>query len=90
MTFPTLKAALCVAALACPPQAQAQSPRKFTAQTLRGELVVTNPPWGERLEEQQRAGWLYYALGQVLGRLAPHWQALVAAPWQAAKPCWPP
>jgi hypothetical protein len=37
-------AAVCVAALACPPQAQAQSPRKFTAQTLRGELVVTNPP----------------------------------------------
>src|SRR5690606_41588046 len=42
-------------------------------------LVVTNPPWGERLEEQQRAGWLYYALGQMLGRLAPHWQALVVA-----------
>jgi len=42
-------------------------------------LVVTNPPWGERLEEQQRAGWLYYALGQVLGRLAPHWHALVVA-----------
>lgn len=37
-------AALCVAALVCPPQAQAQSPRKFTAQTLRGELIVTHPP----------------------------------------------
>lgn len=36
--------ALCVAALACLPPAQAQSPRKFTAQTLRGELVVTQPP----------------------------------------------
>ena len=35
-------AALCLAAFALP--ADAQTPRKFTAQTLRGELVVTNPP----------------------------------------------
>ncbi len=35
-------ATLCVAALALP--AAAQAPRKFTAQTLRGELIVTNPP----------------------------------------------
>jgi hypothetical protein len=34
--------AVCVAACALP--AAAQAPRKFTAQTLRGELQVTQPP----------------------------------------------
>ena len=40
-------------------------------------LVVTNPPWGERLEDQQQAGWLYHALGQTLARQAPQARALV-------------
>ncbi|MBA3979413.1 MAG: bifunctional 23S rRNA (guanine(2069)-N(7))-methyltransferase RlmK/23S rRNA (guanine(2445)-N(2))-methyltransferase RlmL [Alcanivorax sp.] len=40
-------------------------------------LVVTNPPWGERLEDQEQAGWLYHALGQTLARHAPQARALV-------------
>ncbi|MCG8391637.1 MAG: bifunctional 23S rRNA (guanine(2069)-N(7))-methyltransferase RlmK/23S rRNA (guanine(2445)-N(2))-methyltransferase RlmL [Pseudomonadales bacterium] len=42
-----------------------------------GGLLIANPPWGERLDEQEQAGWLHYALGQVLARHAPHWQALL-------------
>lgn len=37
-------AAICIATLPAVLPAYAQAPRKFTAQTLRGELVVTNPP----------------------------------------------
>ena len=40
-------------------------------------LVVTNPPWGERLEEQEQADWLYYALGRTMARVVPGWRALV-------------
>lgn len=42
-------------------------------------FVVTNPPWGERLEEQEQAGWLYYALGRTLARYASQWQVLMVA-----------
>lgn len=42
-------------------------------------VVVTNPPWGERLEEQQRAGWLYHALGRLMARHAPQWHAVIVA-----------
>lgn len=35
--------------------------------------VVTNPPWGERLETEPRAGWLHAALGYKLAELAPAW-----------------
>lgn len=42
-------------------------------------LLVANPPWGERLEEQEQAGWLYYALGRTLARFASQWQALLVA-----------
>src|SRR5699024_3589906 len=38
-----------------------------------------NPPWGERLEEQEQAGWLYYALGRTLARYASQWQVLMVA-----------
>lgn len=34
-------------------------------------LVLTNPPWGERLEEKAAAGWLHHALGRVLSERAP-------------------
>ena len=43
-------------------------------------LVVTNPPWGERLEDQQQARWLYYALGQTLARLARQARVLLVGP----------
>lgn len=42
-------------------------------------FVVANPPWGERLEEQEQAGWLYYALGRTLARFASQWQTLLVA-----------
>lgn len=42
-------------------------------------FVITNPPWGERLEEQAQAGWLFSALGHTLGRFASQWQALLVA-----------
>ncbi|MEY1661760.1 bifunctional 23S rRNA (guanine(2069)-N(7))-methyltransferase RlmK/23S rRNA (guanine(2445)-N(2))-methyltransferase RlmL [Isoalcanivorax beigongshangi] len=54
--------------------------RDFIARDAVGTgLVVTNPPWGERLEEQERAGWLCQALGQVMLRCVPDWTALVIA-----------
>lgn len=40
-------------------------------------LLLTNPPWGERLDEQQQAAWLHYALGQTLAQQAPDWQAVL-------------
>ena len=48
-------------------------PRDFADQGL----LVANPPWGERLDEQQQAGWLHFALGRLLARLAPNWQAVL-------------
>jgi len=42
-------------------------------------LVATNPPWGERLADDDRAGWLYNALGYRLASEAPGWQAVVIA-----------
>ncbi|MED5387653.1 MAG: bifunctional 23S rRNA (guanine(2069)-N(7))-methyltransferase RlmK/23S rRNA (guanine(2445)-N(2))-methyltransferase RlmL [Pseudomonadota bacterium] len=40
-------------------------------------LLVANPPWGERLDEQQQAGWLHFALGRVLAQHAPGWHAVL-------------
>lgn len=48
-------------------------PRDFAEQGL----LLANPPWGERLDEQQQAGWLHFALGQILARLAPQWHAML-------------
>ncbi len=42
-------------------------------------FVATNPPWGERLEEQNQAAWLFSALGHTLGRFARQWLALLVA-----------
>lgn len=39
----------------------------------RAGKVITNPPWGERLENEARAAWLHAALGYRLADLAPHW-----------------
>src|SRR5699024_6797434 len=52
---------------------------KLTREDFAAEkgLLVANPPWGERLEEQEQAGWLYYALGRTLARFASQWQALL-------------
>lgn len=41
--------------------------------------VITNPPWGERLEEQTQAAWLYSALGHTLSRYAAGWDVLLVA-----------
>lgn len=38
-------------------------------------LLVSNLPWGERLGEQQQAGWLHNYLGHLLASQAPGWQA---------------
>ncbi len=40
-------------------------------------LVVTNPPWGDRLDDRFRAAWLHAGLGRVLAERAPGWQALL-------------
>lgn len=40
-------------------------------------LLATNPPWGERLDQQEQAGWLLAGLGGVLGDKAPAWTAVV-------------
>ncbi len=40
-------------------------------------LMVTNPPWGERLDEQEQAAWLYAGLGRLLGEKAPAWRAVL-------------
>lgn len=40
-------------------------------------LLATNPPWGERLDQQEQAGWLLAGLGAVLGAKAPAWSAVV-------------
>ncbi|MDX1805235.1 MAG: bifunctional 23S rRNA (guanine(2069)-N(7))-methyltransferase RlmK/23S rRNA (guanine(2445)-N(2))-methyltransferase RlmL [Alcanivorax sp.] len=48
-------------------------PRDFAEQGV----LVTNPPWGERLDEQQQAGWLHYALGRVMALRAPGWQVML-------------
>ncbi|WP_101676036.1 bifunctional 23S rRNA (guanine(2069)-N(7))-methyltransferase RlmK/23S rRNA (guanine(2445)-N(2))-methyltransferase RlmL [Alloalcanivorax mobilis] len=40
-------------------------------------LVATNPPWGERLDQQEQAAWLLAGLGQVLAEKARSWQAVV-------------
>ena len=40
-------------------------------------VVVSNPPWGERLEDRPRAGWLMNALAWVLANQARGWQATV-------------
>lgn len=41
--------------------------------------LVSNPPWGERLEDKARAGWLINGLSHVLGSQAPGWGATVLA-----------
>lgn len=38
-------------------------------------LLVSNPPWGERLGEQEQAGWLHNYLGDLLANHAPGWRA---------------
>ncbi|MBM7334142.1 bifunctional 23S rRNA (guanine(2069)-N(7))-methyltransferase RlmK/23S rRNA (guanine(2445)-N(2))-methyltransferase RlmL [Alloalcanivorax marinus] len=43
----------------------------------REGLLVTNPPWGERLDQQEQAGWLYAGLGRLLGEKAPAWRAVL-------------
>jgi len=48
-------------------------PRDFAA----NGIVVGNPPWGERLDEKQQAGWLHYAIGRILAVRAPGYQALL-------------
>lgn len=48
--------------------------RDFGDKNAAGKLV-TNPPWGERLETEARAGWLHAAIGQKLAELAPSWSA---------------
>lgn len=40
-------------------------------------MVVSNPPWGERLEDRARAGWLMNALAWGLANHARGWQATV-------------
>jgi 23S rRNA (guanine2445-N2)-methyltransferase / 23S rRNA (guanine2069-N7)-methyltransferase len=40
-------------------------------------LLTTNPPWGERLDQQEQAAWLLAGLGQVLAGKAKHWRAVV-------------
>lgn len=40
-------------------------------------LVVTNPPWGERLETEDIAAWLHAGLGLKLSQYAPNWKATV-------------
>lgn len=40
-------------------------------------LLATNPPWGERLDEQTTAAWLYAGLGRILGEKAPAWTAVM-------------
>lgn len=40
---------------------------------VAGGLLVANPPWGERLNQQQEAAWLHYALGKTMASLAPDW-----------------
>lgn len=35
-----------------------------------GSSVVTNPPWGERLETAERAAWLHAALGHTMSSIA--------------------
>lgn len=48
-------------------------PRDFAR---RGHLV-TNPPWGQRLEDRGRAAGLHTALGQCLAARAPDWTAVL-------------
>ncbi len=40
-------------------------------------ILLTNPPWGERLDEQEQAGWLHLGLGRTLSVLAPQWTAIL-------------
>lgn len=40
-------------------------------------LLITNPPWGERLEEQAAASWLHYAIGHTLARFPEQWQFML-------------
>ena len=40
-------------------------------------VVVTNPPWGERLEDKERAGWLMNSLAYTLASEAHGWSATV-------------
>lgn len=48
--------------------------RDFGDREVAGKLV-TNPPWGERLENEARAAWLHAGLGYRLAELAPAWPA---------------
>jgi 23S rRNA (guanine2445-N2)-methyltransferase / 23S rRNA (guanine2069-N7)-methyltransferase len=40
-------------------------------------VMVTNPPWGERLEDKARAGWLMNSLANVLANETRGWTATV-------------
>ncbi|CUR48577.1 23S rRNA (guanine-N-2-)-methyltransferase rlmL [Alloalcanivorax xenomutans] len=40
-------------------------------------LLVTNPPWGERLEERERSAWLHAGLGRLMGQRALNWTAVL-------------
>ncbi|MCC1497184.1 bifunctional 23S rRNA (guanine(2069)-N(7))-methyltransferase RlmK/23S rRNA (guanine(2445)-N(2))-methyltransferase RlmL [Alcanivorax sp. 1008] len=40
-------------------------------------MLVTNPPWGERLEDKARAGWLMNGLAHLLANEARGWSATV-------------
>ena len=45
--------------------------------------IVTNPPYGERLLEQEEAKQLYAAFGKAVSRLSPAWRISVLTPFSA-------
>jgi 23S rRNA (guanine2445-N2)-methyltransferase / 23S rRNA (guanine2069-N7)-methyltransferase len=56
-------------------------------QSLRG-LVITNPPYGERLGNADTVPYLYRALGRALQEMVPGWDlALLAGSKQQAEAC---
>jgi len=56
-------------------------------QNLRG-LVITNPPYGERLGSVDTVPYLYRALGRALQEIVPQWDlALIAGSKQQAEAC---
>lgn len=40
-------------------------------------LLACNPPWGERLDQQEQAAWLLAGLGWILGEKAAAWSAVI-------------
>ena len=49
---------------------------KFHRDSEYGQLV-TNPPYGERLQEKQEAGELYRAFGRSMAQMLPKWRILI-------------